>query len=94
MSYEPELPDEIAERHGGSAALADVAGQKFHDLSGAAVSAGEATRLKPYIPSASDSPATAKAKLQQRRKAIASASSRSSVACAKMIVPKTLLNSQ
>ena len=36
------------------AAISGVAGQKFHDISGAAVSASEANRLKPYIPSTQD----------------------------------------
>jgi hypothetical protein len=34
--------------------LSGIAGQKYHDISGAAVSVGEANRLKPYIPSAQD----------------------------------------
>jgi hypothetical protein len=36
------------------AAIAGVAGQKYHDISGAAVSASESNRLKPYIPSSQD----------------------------------------
>ena len=36
------------------AAISGIAGQKYHDISGAAVSVGEAKRLTPYIPSATD----------------------------------------
>jgi len=36
------------------AAISGVAGQKYHDISGAAVSASESNRLKPYIPSSQD----------------------------------------
>lgn len=45
------------------AMIADIGGQKIHDRSGAAVTVGEAERLKPYIPAATDSPAAAKKKL-------------------------------
>lgn len=38
------------------AIIAGIGGQKFHDLSGAAVSVSEAARLKPYIPSVDDGP--------------------------------------
>jgi hypothetical protein len=46
------------------AMIADIGGQKIHDRSGAAVTVGEAERLKPYIPAATDSPAAAAKKLQ------------------------------
>jgi hypothetical protein len=46
------------------AMIADIGGQKIHDRSGAAVTVGEAERLKPYIPAATDTPDTAKKKLK------------------------------
>ena len=46
------------------AMIADIGGQKIHDRSGAAVTVGEAERLKPYIPVATDTPDTAKKKLK------------------------------
>lgn len=46
------------------AAVADVGGGVFHDLSGAAVSASEANRLKPYIPAVTDTAETALKKLE------------------------------
>lgn len=36
------------------AMVADIAGQKIHDRSGAAVSIGEAERLRPYVPNPTD----------------------------------------
>ena len=45
------------------AAIADVAGHEFHDLSGAAVSPTEAARLKPYIPNEKDTAEALKSKL-------------------------------
>lgn len=54
-------PEGVAAR----ANVADIGSLKLHDRSGAAVSASEFPRLAPFIPSASDSPATAKKKLQQ-----------------------------
>lgn len=50
------------------AQVANIAGQKFHDISGAAVSVGEAQRLRPFIPSDTDSPETALAKLANLRR--------------------------
>lgn len=47
------------------AALAAVGGQKFHDLSGAAVSASESARLRPYIPTVRDQSGAAVQKLTQ-----------------------------
>ena len=44
--------------------VADLAGQKIHDRSGAAVSVGESERLKPYVPSATDTPETVVKKLK------------------------------
>jgi len=46
------------------AMIADIAGQKIHDRSGAAVTVGEAERLKPYIPNVTDSPETVAKKLK------------------------------
>jgi hypothetical protein len=46
------------------AAIADIAGQRIHDRSGAAVTVGEAERLKPYVPNVTDTPATVKKKLE------------------------------
>lgn len=72
LGMQNALPDSVNQRVDlkgvdARAALADVAGQKFHDLSGAAITASEAERLRPYIPSASDSPATALKKLGRLR---------------------------
>ena len=72
LGIQNTLPDSVNQRVDprgvdARAALADVAGQKFHDLSGAAITASEAERLRPYIPSASDSPATALKKLSRLR---------------------------
>lgn len=72
LGIQNALPDSVNQRVDprgvdARAAIADVAGQKFHDLSGAAITASEAERLRPYIPSASDSPATAIKKLQRLR---------------------------
>lgn len=47
----------------GRALVADIAGQKIHDRSGAAVTVGEAERLKPYVPNVADDAATVKKKL-------------------------------
>lgn len=44
--------------------VADIAGQKIHDRSGAAVSVGESERLKPYIPNVTDTAATVQKKLK------------------------------
>lgn len=45
------------------AMVADIAGQKIHDRSGAAVTVGEAERLKPYVPAATDDAKTVEKKL-------------------------------
>lgn len=45
------------------AMVADIAGQKIHDRSGAAVTVGEAERLKPYVPNVTDTPDVVKKKL-------------------------------
>lgn len=45
------------------AAVADIGSLKIHDRSGAAVTAAEFPRLKPFIPSANDNPETVKKKL-------------------------------
>lgn len=44
--------------------VADLAGQKINDRSGAAVSVGESERLKPYVPNATDTPETVLKKLK------------------------------
>lgn len=53
------------------AAVADVGSLVLHDRSGAAVTVSEFPRLKPFIPTASDDPKAAVAKLRQLRKAMA-----------------------
>ena len=45
------------------AIVANIAGQKIHDRSGAAVTIGEMERLKPYIPNVTDNAETVKKKL-------------------------------
>lgn len=45
------------------ALVADIGSLKIHDRSGAAVTASETPRLKPFIPSATDNPETVKKKL-------------------------------
>jgi len=50
------------------AQVANIGSLTLHDRSGAAVSASEFPRLAPFIPSASDSPAAAIAKLQKMKK--------------------------
>lgn len=45
------------------ALVADIAGQKIHDRSGAAVTVGEMARLRPYIPNVTDHSETVKKKL-------------------------------
>jgi hypothetical protein len=46
------------------AMIADIGSMKIHDRSGAAVSAAEFPRLKPFVPSANDEPAAAVEKLK------------------------------
>lgn len=53
------------------AAVADIGSLVLHDRSGAAVTVSEFPRLKPFIPTASDSPQAAIDKLKQLRKAMA-----------------------
>lgn len=50
------------------AKIANIAGARFHDLSGAAVSVGEAARLKPFIPDSRDGPGPALQKLANLRR--------------------------
>ena len=45
------------------ALVADIGSQKIHDRSGAAVTAAETPRLKPFIPASTDDPATVTKKL-------------------------------
>lgn len=47
------------------AAVANIGSQKLHDRSGAAVTISEFPRLRPFIPSVSDTPQAAAAKLDQ-----------------------------
>lgn len=57
----------------GRALIADIGSLKIHDRSGAAVTAAETPRLKPFIPNVNDHPETIKKKLalfQQEYKAI------------------------
>jgi hypothetical protein len=53
-------PEGVAVR----AMIADIGSMKIHDRSGAAVSAAEFPRLKPFVPSANDEPAAAVEKLK------------------------------
>lgn len=50
------------------ALVSDIGSLKLHDRSGAAVTAAETPRLKPFIPSATDSPETVKEKLSLFRR--------------------------
>jgi hypothetical protein len=70
------LGDEIRQRtdQGGiktRAAVANVGAVKIHDLSGAAVTAAETPRLKPFIPMPTDTAAAAIQKLEQLKEQIA-----------------------
>lgn len=51
----------------GRALVADIGSQKLHDRSGAAITAAEAPRLMPFIPTATDSAPTIKTKLENFR---------------------------
>lgn len=64
------LPDAILQRTDPAgvdarAAIANLGSMVIHDRSGAAVTAAEFPRLRPFIPSATDSPDVAKKKLAQ-----------------------------
>lgn len=50
------------------ALVANIAGQKIHDRSGAAVTVSEAARLRPYVPNTTDTPGAIKSKLQNFRR--------------------------
>jgi hypothetical protein len=50
------------------AQVANISGQKYHDISGAAVSVGESKRLAPFIPLDTDSPVTVLQKLANLRR--------------------------
>lgn len=56
-------PDGTAVR----AAIAEIGAVKIHDLSGAAVSASEAPRFTPFVPTITDPPAVIRAKLAKFR---------------------------
>lgn len=63
------LPDAVRQRTDPAgvpvrAIIADIAGQKIHDRSGAAVTVGEAERLRPYVPNMTDDAATVEEKLK------------------------------
>lgn len=45
------------------ALVSDIAGQRIHDRSGAAVTVGEMARLRPYIPNVQDAPGVVREKL-------------------------------
>ena len=69
---EGNLPGAIADRINSRgvrlrAMIADIGSMKIHDRSGAAVTAAEFPRLRPFIPSPSDSPETIRTKLEQFR---------------------------
>lgn len=53
------------------AMVAGIGGQKYHDLSGAAISVSEASRLAPYIPNVKDDPRAVVIKLKNLRREIA-----------------------
>ena len=50
--------------------LARVAAQEFHDFSGAAVTASEAARLKPFLPAVNDDIKTVRTKLESLKKQV------------------------
>lgn len=67
------LPDMIIQRTDEKgvtprAKVSEIGAQKFHDISGAAISASEAPRLLPFIPTPKDSAKTVKEKLLNLRK--------------------------
>jgi hypothetical protein len=72
LGFQNNLPDALMQRvdPGGvdvRAAVSDIGSLKIHDRSGANVTVSEAPRLKPFIPMATDTPATAKKKLLRLR---------------------------
>lgn len=72
VGYKGYLPDAALQRidPGGvevRAMIADIGSLKLHDRSGAAVTASETPRLRPFIPAATDDPKTIKAKLANFR---------------------------
>jgi hypothetical protein len=50
------------------AVVSDIGSLKIHDRTGAAMSAAESLRLKPFIPNTTDTPETAAAKLEQLKR--------------------------
>lgn len=69
------VPDAIMQRYdpegvSSRGAVAEIASQKRHDLSGAAVSIQEDEKLKPFLPSATDDPIVAKQKLEALKKQV------------------------
>jgi len=66
------IPDPLIQRADPAgvdarALVADISSLKIHDRSGAAVTASEFPRLRPFIPAATDTPGVAAAKLRQLR---------------------------
>jgi hypothetical protein len=69
------VPDAIMQRYdpegvSSRGAVSEIASQKRHDLSGAAVSIQEDEKLKPFLPSSTDDPLVAKQKLEALKKQI------------------------
>jgi hypothetical protein len=68
LGFQNNLPDALMQRADPSgvevrAAVSDIGSLKIHDRSGANVTVSEAPRLKPFIPMSTDTPSTAKKKL-------------------------------
>ena len=67
------LPDAVRQRTDSEgvplrAKLANIATGKYHDISGAAVTASEAERLRPFVPAPTDTPEVALKKLYNMRR--------------------------
>jgi hypothetical protein len=68
LGFQNNLPDALMQRVDPTgvdvrAAVSDIGSLKIHDRSGANVTVSEAPRLKPFIPMSTDTPSTAKKKL-------------------------------
>ena len=76
-NYTPDIIQQRLPGKGNSggvdarAQVADIGSMVIHDRSGAAVSASEFPRLKPFIPAATDDPAVVKTKLKNLRANVA-----------------------
>lgn len=68
-NYLPEAVVQRADQPGVDvrARVAEIGGQRLHDLSGAVITAAEMERLKPFIPQATDSPEAGLEKLRLMR---------------------------